>query len=60
MFLFVFRFHHRNTLTEPPRCITLMQTPVVASHSVRMELFWARFNQFTASLVLVAHFTEVM
>lgn len=40
--------------------LTLMQTPVVASHRVRIELFWARFSQLTASLVLVAHFTMVM
>lgn len=39
---------------------TLMQTPVVASHRVRMELFWALFSQLTASLVLVAHFTMVI
>lgn len=39
---------------------TLVQTPVVASHSVRMEKFWALFSQFTATLVLVAHFTMVM
>lgn len=39
---------------------TLMQTPVVASHSVRMELFWALFSQLTANLVLVAHFTMVI
>lgn len=39
--------------------LTLVQTPVVASHSVRMEMFWARFSQLMASLVLVAHFTMV-
>lgn len=40
--------------------VTLIQTPVVASHSVRIELFWPLFSQLTASLVLVAHFTMVM
>ena len=39
---------------------TLVQMPVVAWHRVRMELFWALFNQLTASLVLVAHLTMVM
>lgn len=39
--------------------LTLVQTPVVASHRVRMEMFWARFSQLMASLVLVAHFTMV-
>lgn len=41
-------------------CVTLIQTPVVASHRVRIELFWPLFSQLTASLVLVAHFTMVM
>lgn len=39
---------------------TLVQTPVVASHRVRMDTFCARLSQFTATLVLVAHFTMVM
>lgn len=39
--------------------LTLVQTPVVASHRLRMEMFWARFSQLMASLVLVAHFTMV-
>ena len=45
--------------TPPPPC-TLVQTPVVASQRVRMDTFCARFSQFTATLVLVAHFTMVM
>ena len=39
---------------------TFVQTPVVASQSVRIDTFWALFSQFTATLVLVAHFTMVM
>lgn len=39
---------------------TLVQTPVVASQRVRMDTFWARFSQVTATLVLVAHLTMVM
>lgn len=39
---------------------TLVQTPVVASQRVRMDTFCARLSQFTATLVLVAHFTMVM
>lgn len=38
---------------------TLVQTPVVASHSVRIEMFCARFIQFMASFVAVAHLTIV-
>lgn len=40
------------------RC-TLVQTPVVASHSVSIEMFWALLSQLMASLVVVAHFTMV-
>lgn len=39
---------------------TLVHTPVVASQRVRMDTFCARLSQFTATLVLVAHFTIVM
>lgn len=39
--------------------LTLVQTPVVASHSVRIEMFCALFSQLMASLVVVAHFTMV-
>lgn len=42
----------------PPR--TFVQTPVVASQRVRRDTFCARLSQFTATLVLVAHFTMVM
>lgn len=36
---------------------TLMQAPVVESQTVRIETFCARFNQRTAVLVLLIHFT---
>lgn len=41
------------------RTPTFVQTPVVTSQRVRTEMFCARFNQLTATLVLVAHFTAV-
>lgn len=42
-----------------PQPCTLVQTPVVASQRVRMDTFCGRLSQFTATLVLVAHFTMV-
>ena len=39
--------------------LTLTQAPVVVSHTVRMEMFWARFNHRTHVLVLLIHFTMV-
>lgn len=41
------------------RGVTLVQTPVVASHSVSIEMFWALLSQLMASFVVVAHLTMV-
>lgn len=38
---------------------TVTQAPVVVSHTVSMEKFWARFNHLTEVLVLLIHFTMV-
>ena len=40
-------------------CLTVTQAPVVVSHTVRMEMFWARFSHLTDVLVLLIHFTMV-
>lgn len=50
----------RSARRGPAPSPTLVQTPVVASQRVRMDTFCARLSQFTATLVLVAHFTMVM
>lgn len=38
---------------------TVTHAPVVVSHTVSMEKFWARFNHLTEVLVLLIHFTMV-
>lgn len=38
---------------------TVTHAPVVVSHTVSMEKFWARFSHLTEVLVLLIHFTMV-
>lgn len=45
--------------TENKRRRTVTHAPVVVSHTVSMEKFWARFNHLTEVLVLLIHFTMV-
>lgn len=50
----------RDMPASQPSPPTLVQTPVVAMHRVRMDTFCTQLNQFTATLVLVVHLTMVM
>lgn len=45
--------------TEIKHRRTVTHAPVVVSHTVSMEKFWARFNHLTEVLVLLIHFTMV-
>lgn len=45
--------------TEEERRRTVTHAPVVLSHTVSMEKFWARFSHLTEVLVLLIHFTMV-
>lgn len=49
----------RSFHTENKRKRTVTHAPVVVSHTVSMEKFWARFNHLTEVLVLLIHFTMV-